>query len=389
MSQNCDQLHILIISNSYPTINKPNAGIFWRDQAISLSKIGHKVAVIAVTPISLNDIIGKGPFFSLTKSENEGVYEMKFSFPNIPKFNFFESYIALWKGKSFFKKYIKINGKPDVIHLHRYEGGLLALYLKKKYKLPIVYTEHSSRFLYDQLSKKEKKIASKVILDVDYRIAVSPFLGRKIEKTFGVKFNFIPNIVDTEQFDIKSTTFNKDNFVVFSAGNLAINKNHKILIEAFRDFKIKYPNSELFIAGEGNQRKFLEIEIKKYDLFDSVKLVGQLSRNEMIDWFNKSNVFVLPSKKETFGVVIIEALSCGIPVVSTKSGGPNYIIENKEIGELCECTSQSLFKSMVSVYENRAFYSKEEIRNYAIRRYSKEIVLEKMINLYDKLKYGE
>lgn len=387
MNQDCSKsLHVLIVSNGYPSAYKSLSGSFWKDQAEALVEQNCKVGLIATTPISLKDINKDG--LKHLKSEvkiEKGVYTSIFRFPNIPFLNFLESFATTYFGFLLFKKYIKSNGLPDVIHVHRYEAGLLAIKLKRKYNIPYVVTEHSSRFLYEKLTKVEFSISKKVFTYSNYCIAVSKSLANKLSESFDIKFNYIPNIVSTEFFKKNENTQKNKLFSFFCAGNLDVNKNHKMLIEAFYLFQKEYPNSLLYIAGEGPQKLSLRSQIEKLRLLESVILLGKLNRDDMVKFNNKCHVFVLPSFKETFGVVLIEALSTGIPVISTNSGGPSSIIIDERIGEVCENNSEALSNAMKKVYINFDTYSSDWIIKYVNENFSKEKVISKLMKMYHDL----
>lgn len=385
MNQNHDQLHILVISNSYPTNYQPQTGIFWKRQAEKLAMMGNQVGVLAVTPISMKTIMKKWKRGEKNHPKNLGILAYTFHYPNIPGFNFLESYIARWKGKSLFHQYLKAHGKPDVIHLHRYEGGLLALYLQKRYHIPVVLTEHSSRFLYQQLTKKEVEIARNVFTSVDYRIAVSPALSQQLEKDFGLSFHYLPNSVDIEQFHLDEHSIKEEKFTFLSAGQLGENKNQSMLLDAFERFQNEIPDAQLILAGEGPLSDFLIKKIKDKGLDGKVKLVGQLSPSELINWYHKSHVFVVSSIKETFSVVIIEAMSCGLPVISTKCGGPESILTQDTLGELTEISADALFQAMKKVFAQYATYSPREITKFVHDHYAEEVVLKKQMDIYQHL----
>lgn len=385
MSQHDDRFHLLIVSHSYPTIFHSLSGIFWQQQARYFSKTGIKVGIIAIVPISALSFFKKSLFWKKEIKHTQGIDEYIICYPNIPFLHFLVSYVALWKGRSLFKAYLKKHGKPDIVHLHRYEAGLLALSIKNHYSIPVVLTEHSSRFLYRQLSAKERDIAKNVFAGVDYRMAVSPSLCKQLGTDFHVDFHYLPNTVNDHQFISDVSTKKESRFTFFSAGNLGKNKNHTLLIDAFRSFQIEFPDSQLIIAGDGPLKSKLLKKIKALGLLNKISLVGQLSPSEMIQWNNKSHVFVVSSIKETFSVVLIEAMSCGLPVISTSCGGPESIITKDFLGELTDHTIEGLLEAMKQVYLNYTTYSPAEIIKFVHENYSEEVILEKVMEIYKQL----
>ena len=108
-------------------------------------------------------------------------------------------------------------------------------------------------------------------------------------------------------------------------------------------------------------------------------LFGRANRKEVRMLMQQANCFVLSSKIETFGIVLIEAMACGIPVVSTKCGGPNKLVE-EETGILCSLTVSSMSDSMLDVM--RKDMDGQLIRKKAVEKYSKNRVSEKIIDNY-------
>jgi len=88
------------------------------------------------------------------------------------------------------------------------------------------------------------------------------------------------------------------------------------------------------IIGEGEYKQYLKKLIINLKLKSFVQLIGSKDHNQLPLWFNSADLFVFPSEKESFGIVIIEALSCGIPVIAAYNGGSEYILTKNELGYL-------------------------------------------------------
>ncbi|MNY46394.1 D-inositol 3-phosphate glycosyltransferase [compost metagenome] len=120
---------------------------------------------------------------------------------------------------------------------------------------------------------------------------------------------------------------------------------------------------------------------------------GKLSREEVVTELNKAHVFVVSSFFETFGVVVIEALSMGLPVIATKCGGPEYILTDN-LGVLVENNNEEEYaQAMLFVYQNYNKYDPVELRTHAIINYSDNVVSTNMIDIYKETisnyKYAE
>jgi glycosyltransferase involved in cell wall biosynthesis len=374
-------LHILILTNSFPSVHQPLAGIFWKEQAEQFIRLGNRVGVIAIIPVSIKDIFKKGKVFSMNIVEDSSKFFYQFSYPNFPGLNFLACFISRWIGLYLFKRYSKKFGHPDIIHVHRYEAGLLACRIKKKYDIPFFVTEHSSKFLYNELNLIENRIAKKVFWESDKRIVVSAHLKDKLENKFNIEFLIVPNGVDCEFFYIENKEKNKE-YIIFSAGNLTKNKNHSLLIHAFSRFNNINSNSKLIIAGEGIEKDRIQNLIFDLNLTDKVTLTGRLDREKMRMYYSQMDLFVLPSHKETFGVVIIEALSSGKPVVSTKCGGPEDIISADFLGILCDSNIDSMLNAIKSVYANKDDYDPKKIHAFILNNFDQKQISKNLIELY-------
>ncbi len=339
------------------------------------------VSVIAVNMIAVKSYRSFRyliPEFSITDTKTDKVYLSNFiSFPKMKRFNFRMQLLLM---KLLFRKYVKANDLPQILHAQQYDGGALALWAKRKFSIKFVLTEHSSIFARNLAKNWEILLAQKVYSESSYNIAVSKEFAAYLSERFDVQFNYIPNVVDTDFFTpgIKSET----GFVFVNVANLDDNKNHKLLIESFSKYFKEISGFELIIVGEGMKSSELNCLIDDLKIKDQVKLLGKLTRNEIKEILGRSSCFVLSSTYETFGIVIIEAMSCGLPAVSTRSKGPESIIVDKKLGILCENNSTSLGEALLEATEEK--YDARFIRNYVIENFSISSVSNTLSEIYKK-----
>lgn len=379
-------MHILIISTGYPTDFVPLDGIFYRDQAEALALAGNKVGFIAVTPISIISVLQYKKFnLGLSLFNEKGVETYLYKYINIPKCPTCCVKKAEKKGADIFEEYVKKHGLPEIIHLHCYEAILLAMYIKKKYRVPFVITEHSSRFMNDMVPDSMKKYAMMAFTESGCNISVSEKFAEVLEFGYGHKFHYVPNIVDTNFYKPAGTLGEKKEFIFLSAGILNDNKNHDLLLRSFKLLISSGRKAKLVIAGNGPAAAKLNSVVKELMIEEQVTFSGWISRGKLSQMMNGASVFVLTSKKETFGVVLIEAMSCGIPIISTKSGGPESIIRSKKTGILCEHDEQTLFLAMQEVYDKFAAYDSAVIRQEALENYSHKAVSKQLVSIYNKV----
>ena len=213
-------------------------------------------------------------------------------------------------------------------------------------------------------------------------IAVGPGLKNQLEKICSEKeILIIPNLIDTNFFSLKQ--IENTNFVYFCLASLEKKKAIDNLIYSFK--KMKNQTSKLVIGGQGPDLEILKALVSELNLSVRVSFIGKLDREEVVEQLNQSNVFILISRVETFGVVFIEALSCGLPIIASRSGGPDLIV-NKDNGLLVEVDDiDGTAKAMDYMYENFEQYSSEKIREHCIQNYSETAVVDKLNKIYEDI----
>jgi len=376
-------MNIVLLPTSYPNIYNQNSSIFVQDQAESLAKNGVDVSIVGAIPISFKYIFNKKIFkFGNFKTEKDGVKSHLFLYPTIPKLRKFNQYLRDKINRYLLKKYL-VSNKIDLLHVHNAAAGESAQWMKRKYNIPYVVTEHSSAFARNTISKKEILNYFDIYNKSSKNIAVSQEFAYLLSSIYDLDFQYIPNIVDTAYFKLDNKSKNKE-FNFINIANLNKNKNQMMLINAFyKSFKDNR-NVKLTILGSGPEYRNLQKEIDRLKMNEQIKLFGFATREQVLKELQTSDTFVLSSKYETFGVVIIEAMSCGIPVVSTKCGGPESIIENESLGVLVENNDvQLLSEAMLKIQTIE--YNHNYIREYTIDNYSQKIIARQLKKIYENI----
>ena len=388
-------MHILIIPSWYPQFSGDIGGSFFREQAIALRKVGYQVGVIYPQIRSLRNIksILKKPY-GLTVENDEGVNTIRFYTVNcIPKNKNYNKSHWIKIALRLFEKYVEQYGKPDIIHVHSmWYAGFAAQLIYEKYGIPYVITEHSSAFARNLIPRDIIDSLRSVVEKAKACIAVSQKFSNYLEAQFpSSNWIYIPNIVNDDFFTSPKVVGNtglSSKIRIISICHLNKNKNTALLIKAFAlvleqdvDF-----NLELVIGGEGVERKTLQSLVENLGLKNHVQFLGPLTRNQVKQEINQSSIFVVSSKYETFGVVVVEALALGKPVVSTQCGGPESII-NKDVGVLVENDSVTeLAKGILHVSTHLNDYDADTLRTYCLENFSEKAVTNKLTNIYHK--YG-
>jgi L-malate glycosyltransferase len=376
-------MHVLIVPNSYPNSFNPVSGIFFRDQAEALAKNGVKTGILAVVPITIKEIFKqKKRLFELNIFEKNGVTTYLFLFPAFPKTDLIKQWVRKKIGLWLFKKYAAKNGIPDIQHVHVYTTACIAQAIKRKYQVPYIITEHSSSFLLNILTSYQKVLARKAYAESSLRIAVSQKLAMLLGDNFGYSFSYVPNATDTDYFKPLSNRIPNKKYRLLNVANLNANKQHEMLLFCFQKIVKENPLVQLIIGGAGPEENRLRKLSSKLQLDAYVSFLGKLSRHEVLREMQKCDAFILSSKFETFGVVLIEAMACGKPVVTTQSGGPESIIINETYGILTKNSVESLSAGIVKMVNNKAYYNSENIRLFVEINFSAKAVSTQLKRAY-------
>jgi len=374
-------MFVLEISNSYPEGKYLINDIFCKDQSLALADAGVSVVIVAIDLRSIRRWRKWG--LNIIKNDNITVYH--YNFPLGKNSRIILSSIGFLIFKYIFKIVLKNHGRPDIMHAHFAEyAGIYALKSKIKYNIPYFITEHSSSFNKFTLEKKQKFFFNDVYRESSMNIAVSPSLKKNLENNFPYAFNFIPNIIDEIFFRIKKRSLAGDKFVITSVGSLYCIKGMDILIKAFTIAFKSVENVFLNIIGDGPQKKLLTNLTRDLGVNDKIKFYGILNREKIAEIFTDSDCFALSSRKETFGVAYAEAMAAGLPVVATKCGGPEFMI-NHENGILAENENEYSFsEALIKMKRDISNYSSKIISDYARKNFSGKTVAEKLIMSFKK-----
>ena len=383
-------MHVLIIPSWYPDTKKSISGSFFREQAVSLCEAGLQVGVLSVQVYSIKKIFKISKKFGFKKEIDCGVTTYRFYFPNIfPKF--YKAKILLIKliGYLLYKYYACHQMKPDIIHVHSvFYAGYIALKIKEKAKVPYIISEHNSGFHSDAYSKKQITSAFKPYKESEKLLAVSTCLAQSMNRLYCEKLEWdvLHNSVSSI-FEPKNTSNNKmDEFIFFNVSSMTKNKNVRIIIIAFSKIQKMHKNARLVIGGIGSQHENLKKLAKELNIDRKVSFTGKLSRSEVAVHMAASDCYVLSSNYETFGVVAIEALASGTPVITTKCGGPEDIVVNEKLGIVIEPNSEEQMSYALNyAIKKRKEFSKKLITTFCKNNFSQKIISKKTKDIYENI----
>ena len=155
------------------------------------------------------------------------------------------------------------------------------------------------------------------------------------------------------------------------------------MLIAMKEISQKKPQLKCYIGGKGPKTKFLESLIKKHNLTSNVKLIGFLTNEEYVKWLNACDLFIFPSHSESFGITVVEALTCGSPVVATYNNASEFILTEDYLGLLVNSKSPSDLANGIIKALNMKWES-EKIIEFATK-FSPEIINKKLLIYYQVL----
>jgi glycosyltransferase involved in cell wall biosynthesis len=372
--------HIVAIPSWYGSGRGPGGGYF-RDQALALQQAGFRVAMLAPEIHTLRDLRqGRAPAARRRQAtvEDDGVPTWRRSrLVVVPRLPYRNALAWARGGLGLFRQYVAQHGLPDLVHAHSaLNGGVVALAIQRRYRVPFVLTEHSTGFAQGRLRWWERDLVRRVVAAAYRCIAVSPDLARLLQAQYpGSVWHYLPNplgeafVADGGPAAGKPA---KSPFVFLSAARMSPEKGFALLIDAFAEAFGGDPETTLRLAGDGPIRGELEQLCQQRGVATQVDFLGDLPSYGVRDAMVAADAFVLASDVESFGVVVIEALACGRPVVVTKSGGPDHMV-NPRNGLLIPTRNHAALRDALREMRRRAGeYDSTGIRAEALSRYGPE-----------------
>lgn len=277
----------------------------------------------------------------------------------------------------------------DLIHAHfTWPSGYIGVKLKEKYERPVITTIHENGDWFDQEVEMSHPLINAAWSGADALIRVNrkdvPVLKRYNEQIYSIPNGFSPafhpigTVVARERLGMPG-----DAKIIFTLGNLTKRKGFNYLIDAMEQICSQQDDVLCFIGGTGPEKKSLQGQIDRLHLSEKVKLLGSLSSDNLPLWMNACDVFVLPSLSESFGVVQIEAMACGKPVVSARNRGSEEVVISDKYGLLVEPADPGDLAEKTLVALDRE-WDREAILAYA-KRYTWENVAKEIVGVYERV----
>ena len=309
----------------YPTHG--GSGVIASELALGLAERGHEIHIVSYAT----------PFRLASFHQNVFIHEVEVS--SYPLFKYPPYALSLATQLVDVSKQYDL----DLIHAHYAVPHAASAYLAKKMlgseKLKTVTTLHGTDITLVGLDKSFYQVIKFNIEESDGVTAVSQYLQKRTHDEFAIdrEIRVIHNFVDTERYSSSANNCTKDHFapkgekILMHASNFRPVKRVTDVVRIFARIREKLP-VKLLLVGEGPERLFVQQLVKELKLSEDVQFLGE--QEYIGQLMNCADLFFLPSEQESFGLVALEAQSCGVPVIGAATGGLPEVVEDGKTGFL-------------------------------------------------------
>ncbi|MCM1170481.1 MAG: glycosyltransferase [Bacteroides sp.] len=372
-------MHIVFLPAWYPHRNDDMEGLFVRKHALAVAE-RHRVDVL---------FIRQEPNLKQPEFEHrvEGrLHEHYIYYPygkrkavRIIRFlkMFHTGFKAIWEE----------SGKPDLIHAHVLDGvGIMALWVKFRYRIPYVVTEHWSRYLRNEFTGKiHRRIARWVARKAERIMPVSHNLQQAMLRCgFNGNYTVVSNVVDDFFFrGISSPVSTPVKTILHICCFDEAAKNNRGLLRTVKKLSETRTDFKLLMIGDGKDRAATQAYARQLQLTeDRLSFVGKLQPPEVKHALSECSFSTLFSNYENQPVVICESLSCGKPVVATQVGGIPELINDRNGLLVPPQDEDALLEALNRMLDTYTEYDPEEISHQARQMFSFEAVGKQFDDIY-------
>jgi glycosyltransferase involved in cell wall biosynthesis len=299
--------------------------------------------------------------------------------------------LYLWAAVAAYRRLLAKGFRPDIIHAHVYGAGVPAALIATRSRLPFVLTEHFSGIAQRSLSRTEIRKARYAYKRAARLLPVSRFLREAI-RSYGVEgaFEVVPNAVDTSFFYPRDAERSKTAGPcrMLFVGNLepSHEKGFPTLVEALAKLHPLRQTWHLDVIGDGAARAGYEVSAAARGLDERMTFHGSQPKTAVAELMRTADLLVLPSRVETFGAVVAEALACGVPVVATATGGIPEVLQESDGRLVPPDDPAALADAVHDTLEHLDRFDPRAISAAARDRYSLEAVGDRLSEIYEAVR---
>lgn len=398
---------ILVLSPWYPSLENPVQGIFVQEQSALMTE-DFDVRVLVGKPIHIsrfNFLLQKIRTKYLKQNLPSTISPYPIAPPEAYEATYFyspdlEAHHNLYLMEECFKTALtywieKENWKPDLIHAHvTNPSGIVANFLSKKFKIPIILTEHTGQFLLHKYSQFLIHDIIKTLKEVDKLVVV----GNRQKQLIHLHevhrpIEVVGNMIDIDKFFISSeisssskkfkiltvsrTSFEKDLTTFLQSIKYLIKIDKSLSIHNLEVDIILGNSSAVSVVGEDYKQICQELGISEYCRFHF-----SVSRESISYFYQNCDVFVSSSIVESFGVAVCEALMCGKPVVSTANGGVEDMVNQKNGIIVPLQDYQAMAEAILKIKNKEITFDPQKVRESVVGKYGKEAFKNRLSKIY-------
>jgi L-malate glycosyltransferase len=377
-------IHVLFLAGWYPTAAHPALGEFIRRHAQAATAHVRVSVVYAYSETA--------PEAAITINERNGVTEI---FTCFQKTNTTIPILSALKKKKRYtqamlagiEQAVKKNGKPDVIHLHViFPPALVLDAVKKQFDVPVVISEHWSGYLPEDGNYHGRVLqyfTQKAVRQASAITVVSQRMETQM-RAHGLdgQYSLLPNVVDTDFFQPKERTPDEKINLLHVSMLIDREKNISGLIRVMRRVQA-IPHLHLDIVG-GDAEQVAYFKNQAADL-TNITFHGLAQPKQVAEYLQQADALVLFSWFEGMPVTIIEAQSCGLPVLATRVGHIEMMVREQE-GMLVDAGDEAAMEQAIRKFaQHPELFDREAIRKRAIETYAMRVVGQQLYDLYKRI----
>jgi len=377
--------NILFLSSWYPNRIKPTHGNFVYQHALAASKFHH----VHIVYVCLDDQLNGGT--EIVKNNDPFPSTIAYiSKSRIPFIGTLWNYLRMILCYFQLVRDLRKEGfHPELIHANIvYPIGIVARLLSIRFKVPYVITEHWTCYhpeAYPRPSKLQQFLTRLVANKASIILPVSENLAQAMRK-FGIRseMKVVYNVIDTNVFVPGKKTERLGNKLIHVSSLDPVQKNPLLMFHAFAEISKWKPEMQLHIVSDGDFSQFKQ-EIKQFNIDKNIIFHGTLDANEIAALLQNSDLFVLTSRFENLPCVLIEAISCGLPIVSTNVGGIKELVPS-EHGQLVPSEDLEALVSAIKEQLTRLDkYDSNEMHQKASEKFSYHTIGTRLGEIYESI----
>lgn len=397
-------INIFVIPSWYPSLHHPLAGIFFYEQALLFAR-HYPQSQTGISHWGQNDerlLLWRRDHFlnllkiwearrlkpshvSLSKNVNE-YFEPAFTWSMKVVHGNMDAIIRA--NAENLRKFETEVENVDLIHAHvGYPAGYIAMQLSKQSGIPYIITEHMSPLPFEDYVDKKGHWMKK--LNLAYQnaariIAVSHAMEAQLRRQGFSHTECIHNFIDDDYF--KPVTKTKANTVeCLVIARMTPQKGIDILLQSLASIKEQIGQLHFTLIGGGECLEEYQRLALNLGLENKISWKGEQSRKKVKEYLLQCDLLILPSRHESFGIAVIEALACGKPCVVTRCGGPEEIVSG-EVGRVVEKENpEALAEALIDVARNLDQYPATKVRAYFEKHFSAKMATSRLVKVYEEV----